>query len=152
MVIEVKTDLDQKAFGDVLGMWGSVYWLPVTMLGFAYDGVQFQTFCDYIRSAVREAPCGLPECLAVHKQNYLYVRARYRGAENPSLPNRRRTTKCQFLVDLAAAGMGEGTAPALFLHWQNELLTNSLMPDDLPLRECRELGVSGDHICIIDDD
>ena len=36
LVIEVKTDLDQAAFKETLGVWEDVYWLPVPTLGFAY--------------------------------------------------------------------------------------------------------------------
>jgi hypothetical protein len=152
LVIEVKTTLDQASFDDILGVWEDVFWLPVPTLGFAFDGVKFDTFRGYVQTSVKEAPRGLPDCLAVHNQNYLYVRTGYHGVESTTLPYRRRTTKCQFLVDFAAAKTGEGTASALFLHIYNLLISSPLSLPSTLLDECRKLGVRNEHIHIINDE
>lgn len=151
LVIEVKTELDDKAFQEMLDVWESVFWLPVPMLGFAYDGVRFQTFVEYLRKAIPAAPRGLPTCIAVHRQNYLYMRADYTAAEDEALPNRRRPTKCQFVVDFGAAGTGEGTASSMLLHLYNLLLKERYPQIEWILGSCRKLGVSEPHILILPD-
>jgi hypothetical protein len=143
LVIEVKTGLDEEEFGKILRVWESVFWLPVPMLVFAYEGVRFQTFVEYLRKAIPTAPCGLPTCITVHRQNYLYMRAEYTGAENDALPNKRRPTKCQFAIDFNTASTGEGTASSVLLHLYNLILKERHPRIEWILESCRKLGVSG---------
>lgn len=151
LVIEVKTELGERAFQDMLNVWESVFWLPVSMLGFAYDGVLINTFIEYIRKAIPTAPRGLPTCIAVHRQNYIYMRSDYTGAEVEALPNKRRPSKCQFVVDFGAAGTGTGTASSMLLHLYNLLLKEPFPNIEWILDSCRNLRVSEPHIIMLPD-
>jgi hypothetical protein len=152
LVIEVKTELDEKAFKEMLNVWESVFWLPVPMLGFAYDGVRFQTFVEYLRGAIPTAPRGLPTCISVHRHNYIYMRADYWLAENEALPNKRRPTKCQFAIDFGAAGMGEGAASSMLLHLYNLYLRGGSPHIQIILDSCRKLGVSEPNLVMLPDE
>ena len=155
LVAEVKTTLNAEMFKDELTKWQDVQKqrLPLSMLGFAFDGVSFDTFRSYIDAAAREAPYGLPECIVVHDKNYLYARIPYHGLENSNLPNSRRITKCQFVVDFNAAHAGEGTATTLFLDIYIRLITrpNSLGMPPTILDVCRNLIGSDECIHFIDE-
>ena len=120
--------------------------------GDTYDGVRFETFVNYLREAISTAPRGLPTCIAVHRQNYLYMRADYTLAPNDTLPNKRRPTKCQFAIDFGAAGTGEGTASSVLLHLYNRILKEPVYPQiEWILAECKKLGVAEPNLVMLPD-
>jgi len=113
MVIEVKTNLDKATFQQILDVWETTYWLPVPTFGFAYEGVDFTTFLRYLESAMKGSQCGVPECIAVHRQNYICLRSPYRLVA-PS-PDRHRPAKYQFVIDFGLSKEAVGNAAAVFL-------------------------------------
>jgi len=119
LVIEVKTTLDKATLGEALDVHESVGWLAMPTLCFAFDGVTFTTFVDHLRTAIRTSVHGVPDCIAVHKRNYLFVRSGYFLAERTDTPNRHRPAKYQFAVDFRAR---EGIAAATFLSFYLSLL------------------------------
>jgi hypothetical protein len=126
LVIEVKTTLKEETFRQALDIHDSVGWLPVPTLCFAYDGVTFKTFLDYLATAIRTSVHGVPDCIAVHKRNYLFVRSGYLLAERTDIPKRRRPAKYQFAVDFG----NEGIAAATFLNFYLSLLKKGRFSED----------------------
>ena len=124
MVVEVKSNLKERTFHDILGVWRTTDWLPVPTLGFAYDGVAFKTFLGYVIEAIKNEEQGIPECIAVHRQNYLIVRSSYRLAPDASAPKRHRPAEYHFAVDFRATDKGDGSASAAFLDFYDRLLSN----------------------------
>jgi hypothetical protein len=115
LAIEVKTEMNRSAFDDALKLVESVWWLPVPTLCFAYDGVTFETFKDYLVSAIRESPVGVPDCIGVHRQNYIFVRSGYHLARRPDAPGRHRPAEFHLLVNFGVNAKDDGRASASFL-------------------------------------
>lgn len=114
-VVEVKTTLEHREFRDIQEVWADVWWIPVATFGFAFDGVAFQTFINYLQESMRSDPAGLPQCIAVHRQNYVFVRSGYSLAEDK--PSWHRPAKYQFAVDFGAHPETRGLATAYLLDW-----------------------------------
>jgi hypothetical protein len=84
-VVEVKSYLDNSRFGEIINVWRGVAPFGVPVLGFAYDGVTFETFLEYVAAQIntpRELASAapdirlVPECIAVHERNYVGFRCR----------------------------------------------------------------------------
>jgi hypothetical protein len=82
-VVEVKSDLDERNFGQFLEIHNSLMRLDLNIPTFAYGltGVRFDTFAAYIQNAVtanrresRGASVNWPFCIAVKSQRYFGVR------------------------------------------------------------------------------
>jgi hypothetical protein len=84
-VVEVKSCMEQQEFNEIMEVWKGACQLNVPVLGFAYDGVTFGTFLEYVDAQMRiphrgptvQAPPSirfLPECIAVHSRNYVGFR------------------------------------------------------------------------------
>jgi hypothetical protein len=126
LVIEVKTGLDGDTFQQTLGIHSSVSWLRVPTLGFAYDGWSFETFLGYLARAIKTEQAGVPDCLAVHGGNYLFVRSYYRLALREDAPGRHRPAVYQFAVNFGKCADNEGRASATFLDVYLKLLRKEL--------------------------
>jgi len=126
LIIEVKTRLKQETFKQILGVWGSTFWLNVPTLGFAFEGETFKSFLEYVVEAIKSEDRGVPECLAVHRDNYLMARSSYRLATNPETPNRHRPAKYHFAVNFGITNKKDGRASAAFLDFYDRLLRNGL--------------------------
>lgn len=111
-VVEVKTDLGERSFQHMLELWKDTHWLPVNVLGFAYDGWLFDTFIDRLKQAIRDQEFGVPDCVAVHRQNYIFIRTGYHG---PPTPKRRRPARYQLAVNFGAREDTQGLASGCFL-------------------------------------
>jgi hypothetical protein len=151
LVIEVKTNLELETFRETLDVWKTTYWLPIPTLGFAYEGVTFKTFLTYVGGALKDDEQGIPECIAVHRQNYLVVRSPYRLAPDQAAPRRHRPAKYHLAVDFTAAGGREGQASAAFLDFYHRLLRNDLYESYLPTW-FNELGLPDEALVRITDD
>ncbi len=111
-VIEVKTELRQDSFQHMLDLWKNTHWLVVNVLGFAYDGWVFDTFIDHLKQAIRDQEFGVPDCIAVHRQNYIFIRTGYNLAPTP---NRHRPARYQVAVNFGAAEDKQGHSSGYFL-------------------------------------
>jgi len=151
LVTEVKTRLDNETFQELLGIHDSVHWLPVPTLGFAYDGSTFETFVKYLAEAAKTAKSGVPDCIAVHRQNFLFVRSPYRLAPRPDTPGRHRPATHQFVANFAASGKDAGRASATFLQFYLRLLQGQLY-DTHVSGWFSKLDLPGDAIVSITDD
>lgn len=127
LAVEVKSDLDKAQF-DKLVTARSTFCKP--MLGFAFDGVTFDTFCTYLAAEVPkrgrdESTRGLavmPECIAVHRKNYLGIRA---TSWSPSTNN-----QCYLAIDFTKVqNPCPGSATAYFMSAYEELLNNRCIHD-----------------------
>ena len=131
LVIEVKTSLEKDTLQQILDVHDSVHWLPVPTLGFAYDGWTFETFLEHLTKSIKTARFGVPDCIAVHRQNYLFVRSYYRLAPRPDAPGRHRPAQYQFAVNFGATGKDEGRASATFLDFYLQLLRTDFLDSHL---------------------
>jgi hypothetical protein len=111
-VIEVKSDLGKDSFQHMLDLWKDTHWLPVKVLGFAYDGWVFDTFIDLLKQAIRDQEFGVPDCIAVHRQNYIFIRTGYHLAPTP---NRHRPARYQLAVNFGTAEDKQGFSSGCFL-------------------------------------
>jgi hypothetical protein len=76
-VVEVKSDLkDDKGFRKILAMGQSLRPCQVPLGAFAYDGVGFDTFVDYVVRHIDGDAVNLPECFAVHSRDFVAFRCR----------------------------------------------------------------------------
>lgn len=83
LVVEVKSDLDQKCFKQVLDVYDDIPNANVPALGYGFDGVTMAKFIEYLQAAAVEnrrklAPwqafLNWPICFAVHEKNYFCIR------------------------------------------------------------------------------
>jgi hypothetical protein len=115
-VVEVKSQLDDAALSHMNELWENLHWLPVNVLGFAYDGWEFDTFVAKLAEEIRTRKYGVPDCIAVHSKNYLFVRTGYRLAKTS---DRHHPAKYQVAVDFgknhASAGLASGSFLDTFL-------------------------------------
>jgi hypothetical protein len=51
-VIEVKSNLENKEFTEIIQVWKAARWCRIPVFGFAYEGIQFSTFLEYLRKAI----------------------------------------------------------------------------------------------------
>jgi hypothetical protein len=149
-IVEAKTMLDNDRMNEILVVWDDVSWLCLPTFGFAFDGVQFHTFVEYLSKAIRERPNGLPECIAVHRKNYLFVRSYYRGVQ-PADPCRHRPADLQLAVNFGEDGSARGRAAGTLLHLYLNRLKSRLDFDHLShwfnkldLPEDSKLSISDD--------
>jgi hypothetical protein len=131
LVIEIKSSLNTTTFGEILRIWQSVSWLPVPTLGFAYDGVSFNTFTKCLVKAVK-AGKGVPEGVAVHQHNYVFVRSAYRI---PPGPRRHPRAAWHLAVNFGAVEKEDGRASAAFLDFYHRLLTQKCELSERYLRD-----------------
>jgi hypothetical protein len=111
-VVEVKTELGKESFQHMLDVWKDTHWLPVKVLGFAYDGWTFETFVHHLKEAIRDEHFGVPDCIAVHRQNYIFIRTGYHLAPSG---NRHRPARYQLAVNFGAAERSQGLSSGCFL-------------------------------------
>ena len=111
-VVEVKSQLEEKTYQQMLDIWTNTDWLKsVNVLGFAYDGWIFETFVEHLKQTIQDGQ-GLPNCIAVHRRNYIFIRSGYHLAPKA---DGRRPAKYQLAVNCAAAENKEGLSSACFL-------------------------------------
>ena len=125
-VVEVKTHLGDKTFQHMLELWENMHWLPVNVLGFAYDGWTFKTFVEHLRQAISHSRFGVPDCIAVHRENYIFIRSGYHLA--PTNPDRHRPARYQVAVNFGAAEDKEGASSGCFLDTFLRQLPSMLRP------------------------
>lgn len=113
-IAEVKTHLDFQQFDGVLKTWEKVAGLLLPTFVFAFDGVAFETFVDFLTTAMKEKPWGIPDCIAVHRQNYLFVREGYNGQPHQN-QNWHRTAKLQLAVNFGPTMQGHTAGTLLYL-------------------------------------
>jgi hypothetical protein len=132
-VVEVKTDLKGSTLKEILGVWEHIRRVRIPMFGFAFSGCSFGTFLDKLAAEIRTNPAGVPECIAVHRKNYLFVRSAYRLAPRPDKPNHHRPAQYQLAVNFGAGKDQEGIASACFFetyqHWLANTGNESLLLD-----------------------
>ena len=82
-VIEVKSLLNKTTFKELLAVWLSIAGLGIPTFGFAYNGDTFRNFLQLLSAtAAADSPnpeyslARLPECICVHKRNFLGFRRR----------------------------------------------------------------------------
>ena len=71
VIVEVKSRLQEAEFDKTVAIRRKA---PCPVLGFAFEGWAFETFCQSIAQRIAELT-ELPECLVVHRQNYMGIRA-----------------------------------------------------------------------------
>jgi hypothetical protein len=113
-IVEVKTDLDGAELSSILDIWENVSWLYIPMFGFAFDGLTFSTFVEQMAEAIRTRAQGVPQCLAVHRRNYVFVRSHYRLNERHG---RHRPAEFQFAVDFGSSNDARGQAAGCLLNF-----------------------------------
>jgi hypothetical protein len=111
-VVEVKTHLANDSFQHILDMWENTSWLPVNVLGFAYEGWTFKHFVDNLCQAIKDREAGVPDCIAVHRQNYIFIRTGYHLPQNS---DRHRPARYQVAVNFGAEEEKEGLSSGCFL-------------------------------------
>lgn len=137
LTAEVKTDLDKKEWERMMGNWNGadgiaangIAWLNLPHFGFAYDGWKFSTFVDYLSKAIASSTWGVPHCIAVHSQNYIFVRSHY--GRNPTRPSRRRAAEHHFAVNFGTAPDSRGLATGQLLDFYLQRLRNHVDFDHL---------------------
>lgn len=112
LVVEVKTELDLKTLPQIAEVAASARSVAVPVLGFAFEGWTFDKAIRELAEVVRSAPALAPDCIAVHRRNYVIFRHR--------VYNEGATTYTAF--DFGPLGeRGEGLATAMLLdlchHW-----------------------------------
>jgi hypothetical protein len=112
-IIEVKSDLGEKTFQQMLALWENTHWLVKPVLGFAYEGWTFDTFVEKLTEAIRDRRFGVPNCIAVHRRNYVFIRSGYRLA--PTTPDRHRPAQYQVAVNFGATENMQGVSSGCFL-------------------------------------
>ncbi|HYH68328.1 MAG TPA: DUF6602 domain-containing protein, partial [Urbifossiella sp.] len=127
LAIEVKSFLDRVEF-DTLAAARRTF--PRPMFGFAFDGVSFETLCEYLAAEITaEAPYGerrgidvMPECICVHRRNLLGIRA---TAWSPSTSN-----QCYLVIDFSKVqNPSPGSATGHFLFTCDDLLREQWIHD-----------------------
>jgi hypothetical protein len=127
-VVEVKSALREDTFDEILGVWQDTHRFDVPTFGFAYDGVKFGTFIKHLSTRIESNKAGVPECVVVHKQNYIFCRTSY--LLNPTDPERHRAAKYQFAVDFGNQDNASGSATAFFLEYYRHRVNGFLVPLD----------------------
>jgi hypothetical protein len=115
-IIEVKTRLQSQDFVEIVKVWRSVHWLPVKTFGFAFGGVPFGRFVKFLSVCI-EKGVGLPECVAVHRRNYLF----FRTHSDPG------SMKLRHGIAVCFSSKQAGAATALFLRLYRGLLEQPSM-------------------------
>jgi hypothetical protein len=111
--VEVKSTLDKGEWADVLKVHQNFCWQGVPTFGFSFDGVTFDSFLGYLGDAIRDDPYGVPDCVAVHSCNYVFLRSPY--IEGLERPGRHRATRHQFAVNFGDQPGFRGMATAAFI-------------------------------------
>jgi hypothetical protein len=122
-VVEVKSYLGKRAFEKKLEIWRETAWIPVPTFGFAYDGLKFTNFVQRLATAVKNNQRGVPQCLVVHRKNYIFFRSVYRLA--PTKQSSRLIAKHQFGIDFGNQKKHLGSSTAIFLELYSRWLKNS---------------------------
>jgi hypothetical protein len=112
-VVEVKSKLNQHEFKKVNAVWRSLSWLAVPTFAIAYKGVSFDTFVGNLVDQIKEKREGLPNCIAVLNENYIFLRSDYTLAH--AKPYWHRPAKFQFAVNLNSGTNMHGEAFARFM-------------------------------------
>lgn len=151
LVSEVKSRLDQEAWSELLGIWSDTSWVPVPTLGFAYDGVTFDTFLNYLKTTIRDEDKGVPTLVAVHGRNYLFLRSEYRLAPDESRPKRHRPAVFQIAVNFGEIERYSGWASATFLDFYLRFL-RGWIPETEITRWFNDLGLPDSSLASFSDD
>ena len=112
VLIEVKSEINEKEFAIVRGMTDYAKSVEKPMLVFAYEGWTFDTFCEKVRPFASDMTA-FPICLvvSVQERNYLAIRPTRCGAP------------VYFLIDFSQAKpVSPGMATAYFLNIYQVLL------------------------------
>jgi len=150
-VVEVKTDLRTKTFQHMLAVREDTHWLPVAVLGFAYDGWEFERFVTHLTQAIRDRETGVPDCICVHRRNYVFIRSGYHLALKPG---RHRPARYQLAVNFGATESNYGLASGCFLDTflrlvasSRQISINTYLPlwfNKLPLPNAAKLVIEDD--------
>jgi hypothetical protein len=117
VVVEVKSTLDRQNAGQVVDVWKSTRPLKIPTVGFAYEGVRFDTLLSHIQEYAPPESPDWPVCIAVHDRNHLTLRPSHWGSSFPF---------DTYAVNFAALGPeGFGMATAYFFRWYSWLLTHT---------------------------
>lgn len=128
---EVKTDLDESRFKEVVEFWNNVAHLKRRVYAFAFDGVTFNSFLQYLDNALTSNPQGLPDCIAVHRRNYLFVRTGYDLLPSTHDPLRHWPASNYWAIDFGINDDQRGAATGALLSLYLKRLTQSWNDDNL---------------------
>jgi hypothetical protein len=97
---------------------------PTQVFGFAFTGVAFDTFVAAVASRVDKDIFNVPECVVVHKKNYMCVRVTRRAAKpDPPPPDPRLCVA----IDFSQAGQRlQNVATAYFLYLYHQRVKDNV--------------------------
>jgi hypothetical protein len=113
--IEVKTELDNREWLDVIRLWQTARQFPVQFLAFGYDGPPFANFLKLLAGSIApdKSVLGVPDFVVVHYRNYFGFRQRPRMACTP---------QAYFAVDCGHGQESGGAAAGWFFRFYDEWL------------------------------
>jgi len=99
VAVEVKSDLNLEEFRKLMAMRRQS---SKPVLGFAFEGWPFKRFCKELAAEVRQDLRKVPECIVVHRKNYVGIRAM---GWSPSTKN-----EAYLAIDFASRTPGQATS------------------------------------------
>jgi len=125
----------------VFKVWQSTKQLPVAppTFGFGYKGVTFDNFVSAMAARVNNDIMNVPECIAVHKMNYLCIRVTRR---NVGADPRLTAPKVCVAFDFSQSDKDtEGFATALFLEYYNLIVHPRRHHDVITIENTRDYSI-----------
>ncbi len=148
LAVEVKTNMDSSDDGlaQVFRVAGSMHsYFPTPVFGFGFDSPKFETLLSSLAQQITQLGESLsPECIAVHRKNFVCVRVAPKVAGPAGEP---------FYLGVDFALLGEdaaGYATALFMSCYHERIRHraAFDPAIITIR-ARDLGVTAGQLKVI---
>jgi hypothetical protein len=121
---------------------------PAGVFGFGFRGPVFETFVAGIASRVQGDIGNIPECIVVHRRNYICIRV-----ERPSSPNPADKEFCLAMDFSKADGNATGFATALFLYCYHQRIHHYAgLNSAIVAIHARDMGLPHDRLWVIHPD
>jgi hypothetical protein len=122
---------------------------PTEVFGFGFRGPTFGNFVAGVAAQVRGDIFNVPECVAVHKQNYVCIRSTARAA----LPENTVPPRVCVALDFSNVANAHGFATGYFFHCYHERIKHHapFAADRIEIH-ARDMGVPHDSIRTIRED
>lgn len=153
IAIEVRSNM---SFGDDSG-WKQVVRVhrsmrpafPTEVFGFGFRGPTFETFVAGVAAEMKGDILNVPECVVVHKRDYLCVRSTRRAA----LPENTAPPRVCVALDFSKVANAHGSATGYFFHCYHERIRDRVpFAADTIAIHARDMGVPPDSIRTIRED
>ena len=117
--------------------------------GFGFRGPTFETFVAGVAAEVKGDILNVPECVAVHRRNYICLRSTTRAA----LPENTPPPRVCVALDFSAVANAHGFATGYFLHCYRERIGHHApFAADTIAIHARDMGAPSDAIRTVRED